>query len=183
VFVVGALDPGLLEFDSDGVVIAATEFGDMATEFVQNAEVLVQFCDVACIQRGDDGGISGDEDGGHVIGKPAMSSLGELAAFVYDLAGLGEGFLLSDPVPIATLFPTGKVWLVDGTGIELAPEDFLNGRQGVQPFDEEFTGFPVFDAAIELGADFDGETSDFAFAGHGRKVLDFKGYRGPIRWN
>jgi hypothetical protein len=55
--------------------------------------------------------------------------------------------------------------------VEVAEEDGLDFREGVEPIDEEGAGLVVEETAVKLGADVAGEAGDFSGA-HVGKILD-----------
>ena len=95
----------------------------------------------------------GGGNGGGATGKASPGGAGNLGGLFSEEVEAGDGFLFFLPADEAGGAPVGKVWLVDGRGGELGGEDFLDGREGVEP-GEDVGGAPsVFEAAVEFFAD------------------------------
>ena len=73
----------------------------------------------------------------------------EVLRLLGELADQGTGFLLAQPLRVAALLPIGEVLLVDGASAELRLEDILDVWQAIEPLDQFFALFPVFEAAAQ----------------------------------
>jgi len=85
---------------------------------------------------------------------PGQGVMGQLAD---ELAA----FLLLEPVLIPPKVPIAQVLLADGVAIKLPVQDGLHGREGVQPMEQGFPGFPVRKPLVQLLPQMGGEASDF----------------------
>ncbi|MGO8679047.1 MAG: hypothetical protein ACLQVX_24675, partial [Limisphaerales bacterium] len=91
-----------------------------------------------------------------------MRRLIEVIGLFGELAGQGTGFLLAQPFRVAALLPFGEILFVDGAAAEMLFEDVLNGGQAIEPFDQFFALFAVFDAAAQVVADAFWQPGDFS---------------------
>jgi hypothetical protein len=94
---------------------------------------------------------------------------GEVGVVGGDEAGELEDVAAVDPVAEAAFAPVGEVLPADGHGVEFGGEDFLDGRQGVDPGEDDGGVLAVVDAVVELVADAAREGGDFC--GHIIKFL------------
>jgi len=86
--------------------------------------------------------------------EPALELDGSDCFASGEIGDLAQCLLLEEPFAIAALFPVGKVGFVDGAALEIALEDGLGFREGIEPVDELAAGFAVVEAAVEEGAKF-----------------------------
>jgi len=92
--------------------------------------------------------------------EPALELDGSDCFASGEIGDLAQCLLLEEPFAIAALFPVGKVGFVDGAFLEIALEDGLGFREGIEPVDELAAGFAVVEAAVEEGAKFAGEAGE-----------------------
>ena len=139
---------------ADGALVVAAEAGEFAGEQSELAEMLFGVFDGS--QGMDVNGKLGGHDGGDVFSDGDAFAGGVQAEFGGLLggpAGLFAQKLMANPFDIAAFTPFGKVLWADGKAGELFGDDFLDFGQLVEPGDEGFAEFAVFEAAVEFFAD------------------------------
>ena len=77
-------------------------------------------------------------------------------------ARLFQRFVPHQPVLVATSFPSGQVWGVDGGAIKISGQDALDFGQGVEPGEQPLAGLAIQQALVQLVADFARLTGDFS---------------------
>ena len=138
-----------------GALVVAAEAGEFAGEVLELAEALLGIGDGS--QRLDVEGEFGGEDVGDVFGDGHAfgAAVGvQVGGLLSGPAGLLAQQLVACPVEIAGLAPLGKVLGADGEAVELVGDDFLDFGELIEPGEERGSGFAVFEALVELFADF-----------------------------
>lgn len=99
------------------------------------------------------------------------------------------GFLITEPILIAPLFPFAEVLLGNFPALEMGGQDGADVVTGVEPNHELLAGLALFEAQVEFFADGAGEAGDFAGAGHSpnlafprRPSKDWVGWVGNGGW-
>ena len=139
---------------ADGALVVAAEAGEFAGEQTELLEALFGVFDFS--QGMDVESEFGRHDGGDVFGDGDAVAGGvqaEILGLFGGPAGLFAQELVARPIEVAAFAPFGKVLRADGQAGELFGDDFLDFGQLVEPGDEGFAEFAVFEAAVEFFAD------------------------------
>ena len=139
----------MAELGADGALVVAAEAGEFAREAAELAEALVGIfegahgLDVDREFGGHDGGdVCGDGDA--VAGQVEA----EFGGLFGGPAGLFAQELMADPFKVAALAPFGEVLRADGQAGELVGDEFLDFGLLIEPGDDGFGEFAVFEAAV-----------------------------------
>ena len=145
---------GVAHLGADGALVIAAEAGEFAGEVAELAEALFGIFDRA--QGLDVKGEFGGHDGGDVFGDGdavAGQVESEFGGLLGGPAGLFAQELVAGPIEVAAVAPLGEVLGADGMAGELFGNEFLDFGEFVQPFEDGWAAFAVFEAGVELFAD------------------------------
>ena len=144
----------MAELGADGALVVAAEAGEFAREAAELTEALVGIFEGA--HGLDVDREFGGHDGGDVFGDGDAVAGGveaEFGGLFGGPAGLFAQELVAGPIEVAAVAPLGEVLGADGMAAELFGNEFLDFGEFVQPFEDGWAAFAVFEAGIELFAD------------------------------
>ena len=157
---------GVAELDAESALVVSAEAGEFVGEVAELAESLFGIFHGS--QGVDVEGEFGGNDVGDVFGDGDASAAGieaQVGRLLGGPAGLFAEELVALPVYVTAVAPLGEVLLADGVAAELFGDEFLDFGELVEPFENGFGEFAVFEALANLLADCFWQASDFAGAG------------------
>jgi hypothetical protein len=146
-----------------GAMVVAAHLGQLAEDL---AQALPAFCRGGFVSEQFSAELDqfDGEQAGEAVADVQAAGVGKLGLFLGQGGDQLAGFLLAEPIEVATRLPFGEVLLAEWASAEVTVEDFADFFRLVEPVDEVLAGLAVLEAAVEFGTDGVREAGDFSIS-------------------